>query len=190
MRLNIANPKNGLQKMFDVENENILRIFYDKSISSVLDVSDLGDEWKNWILKINGGQDKEGFPMKQGIITNNRVRLLLPKGSIGCKGLKMKDGEKKRKSIRGSIVSPEISVLNLIVIKEGNSIDGLSRKNFAKKKILPKRASKIRKIFNLNKGDDLRKFINQNQNIYQNKSKKFPKIQRLITPLSIQKKKV
>jgi small subunit ribosomal protein S6e len=127
--------------------------------------------------------------MKQGIITNNRVRLLLPKGSIGCKGLKMKEGEKKRKSIRGSIVSPEISVLNLIVIKEGNTIDGLSRKDIAKKKILPKRASKIRKIFNLNKRDDLRKFITQNKNIYQNKSQKFPKIQRLITPLSIQKKR-
>ena len=35
--------------------------------------------------------------MKQGIITNNRVRLLLPKGSIGCKGLKMKEGERKKK---------------------------------------------------------------------------------------------
>ena len=37
-------------------------------MSSVLDLHDLGDEWKNWILKINRGQNKERFPMKQGIV--------------------------------------------------------------------------------------------------------------------------
>ena len=29
------------------------------------------------MFKIMGGQDKEGFPMKQGVLTNGRVRLLM-----------------------------------------------------------------------------------------------------------------
>jgi len=95
MRLNVSNPKTGLQKMFDLENESCLRIFYDRTISSIIEVSSLGSQWKNWILKITGGQDKEGFPMKQGVITNNRVKLLVAKGSVGCRGLKMKNGEKR-----------------------------------------------------------------------------------------------
>jgi len=189
MRLNISNPKTGLQKMFDLENESCLRIFYDRTISSIIEVSSLGSQWKNWILKITGGQDKEGFPMKQGVITNNRVKLLVTKGSVGCRGLKMKNGEKKRKSVRGCIVSPEISVLNLCVVKEGEPISGLSDKDTINKNFLPKRADKIRKIFNLNKKDDLRKFVSKNEILFQKNGKKFPKIQRLVSPLSIQRKR-
>ena len=33
----------------------------------------LGDEWKGYVFRITGGNDKQGFPMKQGILTNSRV---------------------------------------------------------------------------------------------------------------------
>lgn len=29
----------------------------------------LGDEWKGYVFRIAGGNDKQGFPMKQGILT-------------------------------------------------------------------------------------------------------------------------
>jgi ribosomal protein S6E (S10) len=32
----------------------------------------LGDEWKGYILRIAGGNDKQGFPMKQGVLTNSK----------------------------------------------------------------------------------------------------------------------
>ena len=41
----------------------------------------LGDDFKGYVVKITGGNDKQGFTMKQGIMTNGRVRLLLAKGS-------------------------------------------------------------------------------------------------------------
>jgi hypothetical protein len=37
-------------------------------------------EFKGYVFKIMGGCDKQGFPMKQGVLTNGRVRLLLHKG--------------------------------------------------------------------------------------------------------------
>lgn len=40
----------------------------------------LGDEYKGYIFKITGGNDKDGFPMKQGVLVNKRVRLLLSEG--------------------------------------------------------------------------------------------------------------
>jgi len=40
----------------------------------------LGDEFKGYVFKITGGNDKQGFPMKQGILTSNRVRVILKKG--------------------------------------------------------------------------------------------------------------
>ena len=39
----------------------------------------LGDEYKGYIFRITGGNDKQGFPMKQGVLVNGRVRLLLKK---------------------------------------------------------------------------------------------------------------
>jgi len=39
----------------------------------------LGDEYKGDIFRITGGNDKQGFPMKQGVLVNGRVRLLLKK---------------------------------------------------------------------------------------------------------------
>jgi small subunit ribosomal protein S6e len=190
MKINVSNSKNGCQKVIDIEDENILRIFYEKNIKSEINVSDLGPEWEGYVLKINGGQDKQGFPMKPGVLTNRRVKLLLNKGTIGCKGYDMKKGERRRKSVRGCIVSPEIGLLNVSIIKEGKEIPGLSNDK-KKNAFLSKRASKIRKFYALTKEDDLKKYIvkesicaNSNQ-----KEVKYPKIQRLITPLWIQRKR-
>ena len=33
----------------------------------------LGDEWKGYVFRIAGGNDKQGFPMKQGILTTGTL---------------------------------------------------------------------------------------------------------------------
>ena len=33
-----------------------------------------------YVFRIGGGNDKQGFPMKQGVLCNHRVRLLFKKG--------------------------------------------------------------------------------------------------------------
>ena len=57
----------------------------------------------------------------------------------------------------------------------------------------PKRASKIRKLFNLTKDDDVRKYVNTYRRSFEGKDgkthSKAPKIQRLVTPLTLQRKR-
>lgn len=53
------------------------RMFYDKRLSQEIEGDALGEEYKGYIFKITGGNDKQGFPMMQGVLTNTRVRLLL-----------------------------------------------------------------------------------------------------------------
>lgn len=36
----------------------------------------LGDEWKGYVVRISGGNDKQGFPMKQGVLTNGKLIYL------------------------------------------------------------------------------------------------------------------
>jgi len=72
------------------------------------------------VLKISGGNDKQGFPMKQGVLSNVRVRLLLSKGHSCYRP--RRDGERKRKSVRGCIVDSNLSVLSLVVVKKGEKV--------------------------------------------------------------------
>lgn len=36
-----------------------------------VEADQLGDEWKGYVLRVAGGNDKQGFPMKQGVLTNS-----------------------------------------------------------------------------------------------------------------------
>lgn len=69
-QLNVSYPATGCQKLFEVVDEHKLRIFYDKRMGTQVDADVLGDEWKGYVLRIAGGNDKQGFPMKQGVLTN------------------------------------------------------------------------------------------------------------------------
>ena len=76
-------------------------------------------EFNGYIFKIMGGQDKQGFPMKQGVLVPGRVQLLMKPGDSCFRGFGRRNGERRRKSVRGCIVSPDLSVLNLMIVKQG-----------------------------------------------------------------------
>jgi len=190
MKLNIAYPATGCQKVFDFEDEKKVRIFYDKRVSQEVDGSSLGDEWKGYVFRIGGGNDKQGFPMKQGVLTNQRVRLLLGKGHSCYRP--RRTGERKRKSVRGCIVDGNLSVLSLVIVKKGEQdIPGLTDTTVPRR-LGPKRASKIRKLFNLSKEDDVRQYVLRRPVQTKEGKKprtKAPKIQRLVTPMVLQRKR-
>ena len=45
MKLNIANPSTGCQKLYEIEDEKKLRTLYDKRLATEVDGSDLGEEF-------------------------------------------------------------------------------------------------------------------------------------------------
>jgi small subunit ribosomal protein S6e len=192
MKINIANPSTGCQKIFDIEDDKKLRCVYEKRIAQEFDASPLDDKLKGYILRITGGNDKQGFPMKQGVLTNLRVRLLLD-GQSGCFRRPTHDGERKRRTVRGCIVGADLAVVNTIIVKKGpQEIEGLTDKVIPRR-LGPKRASKIRKLFNLTKDDDVRKYVVRRtvqvkKGKYPTKSKA-PRIQRLVTSLTLQRKR-
>lgn len=98
-------------------------------------------------------------------------------------------GERKRKSVRGCIVDQNLSALALIVIRKGEQeIPGLTDITVPRR-LGPKRASNIRKLFNLTKEDDVRKYvIKRPLALKEGKKQRFqaPRIQRLVTPVVLQ----
>merc|ERR1711981_1431435 len=121
----------GQQKCIVVDEDRMLLPFFDKRMSQEVAADSLGDEFKGYRFRISGGNDKQGFPMMQGVLSNDRVRLG------------------------------------------------------------PKRVNKIRKLFNLESKDDVRRFVVRREVTTKGGKtyKKAPKIQRLITPQQLQRKR-
>lgn len=90
-------------------------------------------------------------------------------GTPCFRGHGRRTGERRRKSVRGCIVSPDLSVLNLVIVKKGeNDLPGLTDTEKPRMRG-PKRASKIRKLFNLKKEDDVRTYVNTYRRKFTNK---------------------
>jgi small subunit ribosomal protein S6e len=191
MKLNISYPANGSQKLIDIEDERKLHVFMEKRMGAEVPGDSVGDEFKGYIFRITGGNDKQGFPMKQGVMHPTRVRLLLSEGHSCYRP--RRTGERKRKSVRGCIVGMDLSVLALAIVKQGdNDIPGLTDVVHPKR-LGPKRATKIRKFFGLTKDDDVRKYVIRREVQPKGEGKKpytkAPKIQRLVTPQRLQHKR-
>jgi small subunit ribosomal protein S6e len=74
-------------------------------------------------LKITGGSDKNGFPMKKDVDGPRRIKSLLS-GGLGFEP--KRDGQRRRKTVRGNTVSADIVQINTIVTEKGaKSIDEL-----------------------------------------------------------------
>merc|ERR1712054_719543 len=189
MKLNISCPETGAQKCIDIDDDKKLLPFFDKRMAQEVGGESLGDEFAGYRFRISGGNDKQGFPMLQGILTDERVRLLLSKGSKCYR--QRRTGERKRKSVRGCIVNQDLSVLNLVVVKRGAAdVPGLTDAN-KDLRLGPKRANKIRKLWGMDKDDDVRKGVVRRKITTKGGKEytKAPKIQRLVTPQVLQRKR-
>ncbi|MBS3815122.1 MAG: 30S ribosomal protein S6e [Hadesarchaea archaeon] len=70
----------------------------------------------NYKLQITGGTDKDGFPMRGDVRGPGRSRVVLSKGP----GYQPKeDGLRKRKLLRGRVISGDTAQLNVKVIEKG-----------------------------------------------------------------------
>ncbi|KAI4114779.1 MAG: hypothetical protein LQ345_004507 [Seirophora villosa] len=191
MKLNVSYPANGSQKLIEIDDERKLRVFMERRMGQEVPGDSVGPEFKGYVFKITGGNDKQGFPMKQGIMHPTRVRLLLSDGHSCYRP--RRTGERRRKSVRGCIVGMDLSVLALSIVKEGDEpLPGLTDVTHPKR-LGPKRATKIRKFFGLSKEDDVRRFVIRREVKPKNEEKKpytkAPRIQRLITPQRLQHKR-
>ncbi|MEM4196011.1 MAG: 30S ribosomal protein S6e, partial [Methanothermobacter sp.] len=91
------------------DKEKSIQMEVEPSESKALIGLKIGDEFdgsviglKGYKLKITGGSDKNGFPMKKTVQGARRVRSLVS-GGVGYKP--SRKGERRRKTFRGNTVS-------------------------------------------------------------------------------------
>lgn len=116
MKPNISFPVTGCQKLIEVDDELKLCTFEEKRGATEVAAGALGEEWKSYMVRISGRNDKQGLPMKQGVVTHGGVRLVLSKGH-SCDRPR-KTGERKHRSLQGCIVDANLSARNLVIVKK------------------------------------------------------------------------
>ena len=182
MKLNIAHSLNGTVKSIDCNDDHIRKagILMGMRLGQVVDGKALAPELAGYTFKMRGGSDKQGFPMVPGVLANARVSLLVARGRIGFQRWRARKGERTRTSLRGAIMATDIAQLNVTVVREGeNPIEGLTDVSNPRR-LGPKRASKIRKLFNLSRDDDVKNYVVKRK-VEKGNRVKAPKVQRLIT---------
>jgi len=124
-RLVLSNPEDGTAKTIELDPK-VFVLFVGKKIGDELDGSILGI--KGYRIKITGGTDRDGFPMRPDVSGSRRVRILLS-GGIGFnprekppskkkkrRQLRRKKGLRRRKTVRGNVISDAIAQINAVLV--------------------------------------------------------------------------
>ena len=113
VKIVINDPKTGKSYQKSVEFKKIESL---KGLK-IGDVFDAGlIDLPGYQLRITGGSDKDGFPMKKGVHTSSRVKILMS-GGVGYNA--KEKGIRRRKSVRGELISEQIAQINAVIVKEG-----------------------------------------------------------------------
>lgn len=148
MKFIVASRDNGLSKAYKVDDEHRWGQLVDQKIGAEIDGQKiLGDAFKGYILRVAGGSDENGFAMKNGVLRKNRVRLLIAPRTCGLKF--GREGERKRRSVRGAIIDRDVGCVHFTIVQKGEAeVAGLTDVK-TPRRLGPKRANKIRKLFGL-----------------------------------------
>ena len=110
-KLIISEPNTGKAKSIELDEEKS-RSLIDKQIGDVIDGSIIGVKGK---AKITGGTDKDGIPMRKDIHGSGKKHIILSDGP----GFKpKKNGERKRKVIRGKIITEDTYQINMVLVQK------------------------------------------------------------------------
>lgn len=110
-------------KSYQVEKDQKDAPVFGKKIGDTISGDFLGLD--GYELRISGGSDRDGFPMRADIEGTLRKKFLVTKG-IGFSGKKKRKkgkykigGMRRRKTLRGNTVDQDISQINCKIVKAG-----------------------------------------------------------------------
>jgi small subunit ribosomal protein S6e len=138
----IVSDPEGTSKVVELE-ENRAAPLIGRKIGEIMDGSVVNIPGQK--IQVTGGSDKDGFPMRPSVHGGVRRRVLLS-GGVGFNS--QKEGMRKRKTVRGNIITDEIVQINLKIVgrakkqEESNKVKQKKRKQPKKEaEEAPKEAS-------------------------------------------------
>jgi small subunit ribosomal protein S6e len=108
----ISDPETGTSKAVELEEARALPLI-GKKIGEVVDGSIV--DLPGHKMQIMGGSDKDGFPMRPNVHGGVRRKVILS-GGVGFNP--ESEGARRRKTIRGNVITDEIVQINMKIIEK------------------------------------------------------------------------
>jgi small subunit ribosomal protein S6e len=107
----VSDPATGKSEVLDAK-DSTAQLFMGRRLGDTVDLNAVGQNYK---VKITGGSDKAGFPMRADVLGSGKRYVLMSEG-IGFRN--SAPGEKRRKLVRGGLITEEIYQLNAVKVQQ------------------------------------------------------------------------
>ena len=108
----VSDPETGKSQSLAVEESQAVPLI-GRKLGEVMDGAAV--KLSGYKLKITGGSDKDGFPMRPNIHGGVRVGAILSEG-VGFHS--SSQGERKRKTVRGNVITDAIVQINMKIVEK------------------------------------------------------------------------
>jgi len=108
----VSDPEDGTSKTVELEDARAVPLI-GKKIGDVIDGAILG--LSGYKVQITGGSDKDGFPMRPNVHGGVRRDVVLS-GGVGFNP--KREGERRRKRVRGNVITDEIVQINMKIVEK------------------------------------------------------------------------
>jgi small subunit ribosomal protein S6e len=108
----ISDPADGTSQFMELGETQAVPII-GRKLGEIIDGTAV--KLSGYKLKITGGSDRDGFPMRPNIHGGVRVGAILSEG-VGFRS--SQKGERKRKTLRGNVITDAIVQVNMKIIEK------------------------------------------------------------------------
>jgi small subunit ribosomal protein S6e len=108
----VSDPETGKSQLIEVEEAQAVPLI-GRKLGEIIDGAAI--KLSGYKLKITGGSDKDGFPMRPNIHGGVRVGAILSEG-VGFHSTSK--GERKRKTLRGNVITDAIVQVNMKIVEK------------------------------------------------------------------------
>ncbi len=125
----ISDPEAGKSRSIEVEGSQAVPLV-GRKLGEVIDGTAV--KMRGHKLKITGGSDKDGFPMRPNIHGGVRIGAILSEG-VGFHP--SQKGERQRKTLRGNVVTEEIVQINMKIVEKPKKPEKTEQKRKKKESV-------------------------------------------------------
>ncbi len=108
----VSDPETGKSQLVEVEESQAVPLI-GRKLGEVIDGAAV--KLSGHKLKITGGSDKDGFPMRPNIHGGVRIGAILSEG-VGFRP--SRKGDRRRKTVRGNVITESIVQINMKVVEK------------------------------------------------------------------------
>jgi len=132
----VGDPETGKSQSLEVEGARAVPLI-GRKLGEVVDGSVVG--MGGLKLQITGGSDKDGFPMRPNIHGGVRASVVLSEG-VGFHP--PREGERRRKTLRGNVITEEIVQINMKILEKPKKVEKPEKIKEPEKPKKPEKAEK------------------------------------------------